>query len=160
MRILKITVAVIAVVTAVFALSLYLFGTEPGFVISILILADIFFLYMQITAIREHIRTSELHRKGCRTQGTLKSKVLLGKSAYNIIEYQVNGENYECRNGEKFNKWEIGCNEIPLIYDPADPENTCLEKYSLTSAISSTVILSAVELLFTGATIYAIILAI
>lgn len=155
-RILKISVAVIAVIAGVFALSLYLFK-DTGFVIGTLICTDIVFSLLFISAIKEQVYITKLHKKGYRTNGTLTNVFYTGRSGYNVISYQADGKDYKCKSGRKLGKWKVGYDKIPLLYDPERPENTCLEKYDLVSAISDTVVFSLLEAVFIGSTIYTII---
>lgn len=159
LRILKISAAVIAVTVGVFALSLYLFK-GAGFVIGILICADIFFSFLFISAINEQIYVTKLHKKGRRTYGKITNIVYASRSVNYIISYQADGKDYKFESGRKFGKWEIGYDKMPLLYDPERPENVCLEKYDLVSAISDIVVLSVLEAVFIGLTIYVIILSI
>lgn len=154
-RILKISVAVIAVITGVYALSVYLFK-DTGFVIGTLICADIYISWLFLSAVRQQFYITELHRKGCRTDGTLTAATYEARGR-NHISYQVDGKEYHLESGQKLGKWKVGYDKIPLLYDPERPENTCLEKYDLVSAISDTVAFSLLEAIFIGSTIYTII---
>lgn len=158
-RILKISIAVIAVIVGVFALSVYFFK-DAGFVIGTLICTDIVFSWLFIIAIRQQVYITKFHKKGCRTNGTLTDVFYTGRSGYNVISYQVDGKDYKYENGLKLGKWKVGYDKIPLLYDPECPENVCLEKYNLVSAISDTVVFSILEVIFIGSTIYVIILSI
>lgn len=75
----------------------------------------------------------------------------------NHISYQADGKDYKCINGRNLGKWKVGYDKIPLLYDPECPENACLEKYDLVSAISDTVVFSVLEAVFIGSIIYVII---
>ena len=145
-----------AVIAGVFALSLYLFK-DTGFVIGTLICTDIVFSLLFISAIKEQVYITKLHKKGYRTNGTLTNVFYTGRSGYNVISYQADGKDYKCKSGRKLGKWKVGYDKIPLLYDPERPENTCLEKYDLVSAISDTVVFSLLEAVFIGSTIYTII---
>ncbi|MDE5620482.1 MAG: hypothetical protein K2O29_01210 [Ruminococcus sp.] len=156
-RMLKISIAVISIILGIFALSVYLFkDAEAGFVISILICTDIYFSWLFLSAIRQQAYITKLHKKGCRTNGTLIA-VTYEDRGRNHISYQVDGKDYKCENGRKFGKWKVGYDKIPLLYNPEHPENNCLEKYDLVSAISNTVAFSVLEAIFIGCTIYTII---
>lgn len=157
-RILKISVAVISVIAGVFALSLYLFK-DTGFVIGTLICMDIYFSWLFLSAVRQQVYITKLHRKGCHTDGTLIAMTYENRGC-NHISYQADGKDYKCKTGQKFGRWEVGYDKIPLLYDPEHPENTCLEKHDLVSAISDTVVFSLLEAVFIGSTIYVIILSI
>lgn len=157
-RILKISVAVIAIIAGVFALSVYLFK-DTGFVIGILICMDIYFSWLFLSAVRQQVYITKLHKKGCRTNGTLIAMTYEDRGR-NHISYQADGKDYKCKTGQKFGKWEVGYDKIPLLYDPERPENSCLEKHNLVSAISATVALSVSEAVFIGSTIYVIIFSI
>ncbi len=156
-RILKICIAVIAVVAVIFVSCFYLFG-EMWFVLSVLFCFGIFSSWLFMSALKQLIYIKKLHKKGSRTNGTLTDVVYL-RNGYNCISYQADGKEYKCKNGLKMGKWKIGYNKIPIIYDPECPENTCLEKYDLVSAIGYTVMFSVLEMLWAGATIYAIIIS-
>lgn len=157
-RILKISVAVIAIILGIFTLSVYLFK-DTGFVIGILICMDIYFSWLFLSAVRQQVYITKLHKKGCRTNGTLIAMTYEDRGR-NHISYQADGKDYKCKTGQKFGKWEVGYDKIPLLYDPERPENTCLEKYDLVSAISDTVAFSLLEAVFIGSTIYVIIFSI
>lgn len=159
LRLLKISIAVIAIIAGIFALSVYLFK-DAGFVTGTLICTDIYFSWLFMSAIRQQVYITKLHKKGCRTNGTLIAVHYETRSGYNDISYQVDGKDYKCKNGRKLSKWKIGYDKIPLLYDTECPENACLEKYDLVSAISYTVVFSLVEAIFIGSTIYIIILSI
>lgn len=152
-RILKISVAVIAVITGAYALSVYLFK-DTGFVIGTLICADIYFSWLFLSAVRQQFYITKLYRKGCRTDGTLTA-MTYEDHGHNHISYQVDGKDYECING-LVGKWKTG-DEISVLYDPDCPEKSCVEKYDLSSAISDTVAFSVLETVFIGSTIYVII---
>lgn len=62
-RILKISIVAIAVITGVCALCIYLFGT-----IGILICLDIYISWIFISAIKEQVYITKLHKKGCRSK--------------------------------------------------------------------------------------------
>lgn len=158
LKILKVSLAVTAVTTGIYTLSLYLFK-DAGFVIGTLICMDIVFSWLFIIAVREQIYITKLHKKGCRTDGTL-TKIAYENRGKNHISYQADGKQYELKSGRKFGKWKVGYNKILILYDPKCPENACLEKYDLVSAISDTVIFALLETLFIGSTIYTIILSI
>lgn len=158
-RILKISALVIAVIAGVFALSLYLFK-DTGFVIGTLICTDIVFSLLFIPAIKEQVYITKLHKKGYRTNGTLTNVFYTGRSGYNVISYQADGKDYKCKSGRKLGKWKVGYDKIPILYDPECPENACLEKYDIVSAITDTVVFSVLEAVFIGSTIYVIILSI
>lgn len=155
-RILKISVAVIAVITGVYALSVYLFK-DTGFVIGTLICTDIVFSLLFISAIKEQVYITKLHKKGYRTNGTLTNVFYTGRSGYNVISYQADGKDYKCKSGRKLGKWKVGYDKIPILYDPECPENACLEKYDIVSAITDTVVFSVLEAVFIGSTIYVIV---
>lgn len=157
-RILKISVAVIAIILGIFTLSVYLFK-DTGFVIGILICMDIYFSWLFLSAVKQQVYITKLHKKGCRTNGTLIAMTYEDRGR-NHISYQADGKDYKCKTGQKFGKWEVGYDKIPLLYDPERPENTCLEKYDLVSAISDTVAFSLLEAVFIGSTIYVIIFSI
>lgn len=157
-RILKISVAVIAIILGIFTLSVYLFK-DTGFVIGILICMDIYFSWLFLSAVRQQVYITKLHKKGCRTNGTLIAMTYEDRGR-NHISYQADGKDYKCKTGQKFGKWEVGYDKIPLLYDPERPENSCLEKHNLVSAISATVALSVSEAVFIGSTIYVIIFSI
>ncbi len=156
-RILKICIAVIAVIAVIFALCFYLFG-EMWFVLSVLFCFGIFSSWLFMSAFKHQVYIKKLHKKGCRTNGTL-IKVVYSRNGYNCISYQADGKEYECKSGLKTGKWKIGYNKIPIIYDPECPENACLEKYDLVSAICYTVMFSILETIWIGSTIYAIIIS-
>lgn len=155
-RILKISVAVIAVITGVYALSVYLFK-DTGFVIGTLICTDIVFSLLFISAIKEQVYITKLHKKGYRTNGTLTNVFYTGRSGYNVISYQADEKDYKCKSGRKLGKWKVGYDKIPILYDPECPENACLEKYDIVSAITDTVVFSVLEAVFIGSTIYVIV---
>ncbi len=156
-RVLKICIAVIAVTAVTFALCFYLFG-EMGFVLSVLVFFGIFSSWFLMSEIKNLIYIKNLHKNGCRTDGTLIN-VIYSRNGYNCISYQADGKEYKCKNGLKTGKWKIGYNKIPIIYDPECPENACLEKYDLVSAIGYTIMFSVVEAAWIGATIYAILIS-
>lgn len=156
-RVLKICIAVIAVVAIIVALCLYLFG-EMWFVLSVLACFGIFSSWLLISAVRRQIDVRKLHTKGCRTDGTL-TKVVYSRNGYNCISYRADDKEYECKSGLKTGKWKVGYDKIPIIYDPERPENACIEKYSLVSAVCYTVMFSALEILWAGTTIYAVVIS-
>ncbi|MDE5772591.1 MAG: DUF3592 domain-containing protein [Ruminococcus sp.] len=102
-----------------------------------------------LSAIKRQIYITKLHKKGCRTIGTLTNN--------NHISYQTDGKDYEYIDSRLKSKWKIG-DEIPVLYDPERPENSCIEKYDLVSVISFTVETSIIEAIFIGSTIYLIII--
>lgn len=156
-RVLKICVTVIIVIAVIFALCFYLFG-EMWFVLSILVCFGIFSSWLFISAFKHQIYIKKLHKKGCRTDGTL-TYVVYTRNSYNCISYQADGKEYTLKNGLKMNKWKKGYDKIPVIYDPECPENACLEKYALVSAIVYTVMFSILEAIWIYSTIYAIIIS-
>lgn len=156
-RILKICITVIIVIAVIFALCFYLFG-EIGFVLSILVCFGIFSSWLLMSAFKHQIYIKKLHKKCCRTDGTLIN-VVYARNSYNCISYQADGKEYKFKSGLKIGKWKIGYNKIPIIYDPECPENACLEKYALVSAIGYTVMFSILETIWIGSTIYAIIIS-
>ncbi|MDE6781952.1 MAG: DUF3592 domain-containing protein [Ruminococcus sp.] len=155
-RILKISIAVISVIVGVCALCIYLFGTI-GILIGAFICIDIYISWIFLSAIKEQVYITKLHKKGCRTNGTLTKVDYYGRSGHNYISYQADGKDYECINGLNVGKWKVGYDKVPVLYDPESPENSCLEKYDLVSAISHTVTISLLEVVLTGSIIYSII---
>ncbi len=152
-RILKISIAVIVLIVGVFTLSVSLFkDIEAGFIIGTLICADIYFLWIFLSVIKQQIYITKLHKKGCRTNGTLIA-VTYENRGHNHVSYQVDGKDYKCKNGLKLGKCKEGYDKIPLLYDPELPENVCLEKYDLFSSIIDTVVFSVLESVFIGSTI-------
>lgn len=150
-RILKIVIVGIAVLTGVCVLCTYLFGTI-GILIGGLIFIDICISIALLYIIREQVNVTKLHKKGCRTYGKITE--ISYKS--NHISYRVDGKEYKHSNGRPVGKWEIGYDKIVMLYDPQKPENVCLEKYDLVSAISFTVAFALIDVVFTGSTIYLI----
>lgn len=155
LKILKVSLAVTAVITGIYTLSLYLFK-DAGFVIGTLICTDIVFSWLFIITVRKQIYIPKLHKKGCRTNGTL-TKITYENRGKNHISYQAEGKQYELKTGRKFGKWKVGYDKIPILYDPECPENACLEKYDIVSAITDTVVFSVLEAVFIGSTIYVIV---
>lgn len=153
-RILKVCISVITIVAVIFVLCFYLFG-EAYFSMCLLVCTDIFFSWLLVSAIKHHIYITKLHKKGCRTNGTL-IKVVYSRQGYNYISYKTDGKEYKCKSG-KTGKWKVGYDKIPVIYDPEHPENACLEKYELVSAIGYTVVFSVSEAVLICSTICAII---
>lgn len=84
---------------------------------------------MFLSAIRQQFYITKLHRKGCRTDGTLTA-MTYEDHGHNHISYQADGKDYKCKTGQKFD---------------------------LVSAISDTVVFSVLEAVFIGSTIYVII---
>ncbi|MDE6424636.1 MAG: hypothetical protein K2K89_00615 [Ruminococcus sp.] len=154
-RILKIVIIGIAVITGVCALCIYLFG-ETGMLIAPLICIDIYISIGFLFVIKEQIYITKLHKKGCRTNGTLTNVVYGVRGGHNDIIYQVDGKYYKCINGRPVGKWEVGYDKLTIVYDPQNPEKSCLEKYDLVSTISFTVAFALFEVIFTGSTIYLI----
>lgn len=155
-RILKISIVVIAVITGVCALCIYLLGII-GILIGGFICLDIYISWIFISAVKEQIYITKLHKKGCRTNGTLINVVYGVRGGRNDIRYQADGKDYEFINGLNVGKWEVGYNKIPVLYDPERPENSCLEKDDLVSAVNSTITISLLEIVLTGSIIYSII---
>lgn len=155
-RILKISIAAISVITGVFALSIYLFG-YIGWILGVCICMDIWISWLWLETIREQVYITNLHKKGCRTNGTLTKVSYAIRGGRNYIHYQADGKDYECINGKTVDKWKVGYDKVPVLYDPESPDNSCLEKYDLVSATSDTVAISLLEAVFIGSTIYIII---
>ncbi|MDE6797540.1 MAG: hypothetical protein K2J36_05965 [Ruminococcus sp.] len=154
-RILKIVIVGIAVLTGVCVLCTYLFGTI-GILIGGLIFIDICISIALLYIIREQVNVTKLHKKGCRTYGTITNVVYGVRGGHNDISYRVDGKEYKHSNERPVGKWEIGYDKIVMLYDPQKPENVCLEKYDLVSAISFTVAFALIDIVFTGSTIYLI----
>lgn len=154
-RILKICIAVITVIVLLFILCFYLFR-DAGFIMCIIVCSDIYFSWLFVSALKYQIYITKLHKKGCHTNGTLIN-VVYSRQGYNYISYRADGKEYKCKNGLKLGKWTIGYDKIPVIYDPERPENSCIEKYDLVSAISYTVAFFIPEAVFIGLTLYMII---
>ena len=154
-RILKIVIIGIAVLTGVCVLCTYLFG-ETGMIITPLICIDIYMSITLLYLIREQVNVTKLHKKGCRTYGTIKNVVYGVRGGHNDIIYRVDGKEYKHSNERPVGKWEIGYDKIVMLYDPQNPENVCLEKYDLVSAISFTVAFALMDVGFIGSTIYLI----
>ncbi len=110
---------------------------------------EIEILLKLIPAVKRQIYITKLHQKGCRTIGTLTNN--------NHISYQADGKDYEYIGSRLKSKWKIG-DEIPVLYDPESPENSCIEKYDRVSAISSTAAFSILEAAYIGSIIYVIII--
>lgn len=155
-KILKISIAGIAVTIGVLAVSAYLFG-DIGLFIGGFICIDIIASWWWLLVIKEQVYITKLHKKGCRTNGTLTNVHYGVRGGHNDISYQVDGKDYECINERPVGKWKVGYDKMPILYDPERPENSCLEKYDLVSATSFTVAISLVEAVFIGSTIYVII---
>ncbi|MDE6035262.1 MAG: hypothetical protein K2G36_05050 [Ruminococcus sp.] len=154
-RILKIVIIGIAVLAGVCVLCMYLFG-ETGILIGGLIFTNICISITLLYVIREQVNVTKLHKKGCRTYGTITNVVPGVRGGHNDIIYRVDGKEYKHSNGRPVGKWEIGYDKIAMLYDPHNPENVCLEKYDLVSAISFTVAFALIDVVFTGSTIYLI----
>ncbi|MDE6781951.1 MAG: hypothetical protein K2J40_10935 [Ruminococcus sp.] len=147
LKILITGILCIATMTLICAI-IYLFG-DIGAAMGMFIGIEIEILLKLIPAVKRQIYITKLHQKGCRTIGTLTNN--------NHISYQADGKDYEYIGSRLKSKWKIG-DEIPVLYDPESPENSCIEKYDRVSAISSTAAFSILEAAYIGSIIYVIII--
>lgn len=88
---------------------------EMWFVLSVLVCFGIFSSWSCISAFKHQIYIKKLHKKGCRTDGTLTG-VVYSRNSYNCISYQADEKEYTLKSGLKMNKWKKGYGELSPTY--------------------------------------------
>lgn len=121
----------------------WIFGFDNGFFVGWLVIFNLLssvIMYMSTSELRRVIR---LHKKSIHTYGTFIRHNSRGGS---VIEYRVDGRKYEYHT-DSLEKYKIGCNEVPVLYDTEKPENSCVEKHDF---LPATVLIIASVFLETG----------
>lgn len=121
----------------------WIFGFDNGFVVGWLVIFNLIFLVMMYMSADMLRRVIRLHKKGIRTYGTF---IRYGSRGGSVIEYRVDGKKYEYHT-DSLEKYKIGCNEVPVLYDSEKPEDSCVEKHDF---IPATALIIASVFLETG----------
>ncbi|MCM1133147.1 MAG: hypothetical protein NC340_06710 [Ruminococcus flavefaciens] len=130
--------------------SMWIFGADNGAVVGILVIFNLIVLLFPYMSIGEMRRVIRLHKKGLRTYGAF---IRYGSRGGSVIEYGVDGRKYEYHT-DSLEKYKIGCNEVPVLYDSEKPEDSCVEKHDF---IPATALVIASVFLETGMIIITVI---
>lgn len=137
-------------VAIIFLGCMWIFGVDNGLVVGILVIFNLIVLLFPYMSIGELRRVIRLHKKGIRTYGTF---IRYGSRGGSVIEYRVDGRKYEYHT-DSLEKYKIGCNEVPVLYDAEKPEDSCVEKHDF---IPATALIIASVFLETGMIIITVI---
>lgn len=154
-KVLGISIAVIAVIFTVSLISGKIFG-DNGIKLPILICFDIFFIYGLRNLLKELIPAIKLHFNGERTTGIFFNEVSQYRSRNLIhVEFSINGTKYICK-GKRFkSSRNLKCgDEVAILYNPDNPEISCVYKYSITLNILPAILMLIVTAYYTGHIIY------
>ena len=138
-------------VAVIFLVCIWIFGFDNGFATGWLVLLNLMFsvsIYMAAGELRRVIR---LHKNGTRTYGTFIRRSGRGVS---YVVYIVDGKKYECKSDSQLNKYEIGCDKVPVIYDAENFKNSCVEKHDFIPAIALIIASISLETGMIAITVY------
>lgn len=105
----------------------WIFGDADGLLMGVLVIFNLGVLVMAYISIGELYRVVRLNKKGVHVYGTLISRAA-GRGASRVV-YRVDGKKYKCESTSQLNRYEIGCDKVPVIYDAENHGNSCIEKY-------------------------------
>lgn len=158
-KILLIAVIVLAVLAGITAAGFYAFGAEFAIVSPWLFIIDGWLLFPFVYTLKDLIPVAALHRKGRRTCGTAIKVDHGRRSGYCIVQYTVGEAVYTCKTDRVKAKWQVGTENIPVLYDEAHPERACFAKHDLVSCIWFTVCFGGVLIVFAVSTVIVLIAA-
>lgn len=140
----KITIKIlIGITSTVLALAIigiiefYLFKEDMLVIIYPCTLLELIFLYTMIISFKDLSKIFRLHKYGCRTEGIIVG-IGGGKGSHYKIRYYVDKREYECIGNRLTDKWKCGA-VVTIVYLEDNPQESCLEKEDLNSAIILTV---------------------
>lgn len=140
------------IVFVIFFTCIQLFGTENGFITGFLVLFNLIILVMVYMSVDELHRVIRLNKKGIHTYGTLISRATARGVSY--VVYIVDGKKYECKSESQLNKYEIGFDKVPVIYDAENHKNSCVKKYDFIKATELIIFSGILEAGMIGITVY------
>ncbi len=120
------------IVNAVPLVCIWIFGTDNGFAIGFLVLFNLTISIITYMSASELYRVIRLNKKGIHIYGTLISRAAVRGASY--VVYIVDGKKYECKSDSQLNKYEIGFDKVPVIYDAENHKNSCVKKYDFIKA--------------------------
>ncbi len=154
-KVLGICLAVIAVTFTSSLISGKILG-DAGIALPIIICFDIFFICVLCMSLKELIPAIKLHFKGERTTGIFfrEDSQFRGRNLI-FTEFSINETKYICK-GKRFkSSRNLKCgDEVTILYDSENPENSCIYKYSITLNILPTLLMLIATAYYTGHIIY------
>lgn len=139
-------------VVAIFLICIWIFGFENGFATGCLVLFNLIISVMTYMSASELYRVIRLNKKGIHIYGTLISRAAVRGVSY--VVYIVDGKKYECKSDSQLNKYEIGFDKVPVIYDAENHKNSCVKKYDFIKATELIIASIILETGMIGITVY------
>lgn len=106
---------------------MWIFGADNGMFVFGLVILNLPILIMTYMSTGELCRVVRLNRKGVHTYGTLISRAA-GRGVSRVA-YSADGKKYKCESTSQLNRYEIGCDKVPVVYDVKNHGNSCVKKY-------------------------------
>lgn len=110
----------------VFLVCIWIFGVDNGLAAGCLVFFNFMFSVMIYMSAGELCRVVRLNRKGIHIYGTLISRA--GGRGVSRVAYSADGKKYECKSSSQLNRYKIGHDKVPVVYDAENHGNSCVEK--------------------------------
>lgn len=92
-----------------------------------------------LLALKDMRPVAKLHRNGSRTVGTVVKIDHGVRSGSCTVRYTVGEATYECTTDRVKGKWQIGTENIPILYDKEAPKLACFKTHDMISCVCLTV---------------------
>lgn len=157
-KILLIAVILLAVLAGITAAGIYAFGAEFVIVSPWLFILDGLLLFAFVHTLKDLISVAALHRKGRKTCGTVIKVDHSVRGGSCTVRYTVGETAFACKTERVKAKWQVGTENIPVLYDEAHPERACFAGHDLVSCIWFTVCFGGVLIVFAAFTVILLLL--
>lgn len=88
-----------------------------------------------LLALKDLRSLAKLHRNGSRTVGTVVKVDHSVRGGSCTVRYTVGGTSYECTTDRVKDKWQLGTENIPILYDKDDPKLACFKTHDMISCV-------------------------